>query len=87
MVSAIETSDLKLSGDLVQTSKNCDAKHGRTFNSSAADLDKRWHETGRSCGCVFWWKPGYCDLLSYVTFLLDGWPVFCCFSFSTRELV
>ena len=87
-MSAIETSDLKLSGDLVQTSKNCDAKHGRTFNSSAADLDKRWHETGRSCGCVFWWKPGYCDLLSYVTFLLDGWPVFCFFfSFSTRELV
>ena len=38
---AIETSDLKLSGDLVQTSKNCDAKHERTFNSSAADLDKR----------------------------------------------
>ena len=75
MESAIETSDLKLSGDLVQTSKNCDAKHGRTFNSSAADLNKRWHETGRSCGCVFWWKTGYCDLLSYVTFLLDGWPV------------
>ena len=87
MVSAIETSDLKLSGDLVQTSKNCDAKHERMFNSSTADLDKRWHETGRSCGCVFWWKPGYCDLLSYVTFLLDGWLVFCCFSFSTRELV
>ena len=62
MVSAIETSDLKLSGDLVQTSKNCDAKHGRTFNSSAADLDKRCHETGRSCGGVFWWKPGNCDL-------------------------
>ena len=39
MVSAIETSDL------VQTSKNCDAKHERTFNSSAADLDKRWLET------------------------------------------
>ena len=66
MESAIETSDLKLSGDLVQKSKNCDAKHERTFNSSAADLD-----TGRSCGCVFWWKPGYRDLLSYVTFLLD----------------
>ena len=64
MVSAIETSsELKLSGDLVQTSKNCDAKHERTFNSSAADLDKRWHDTGRSCGCVFWWKPGYRDLL------------------------
>ena len=41
---------LKLSGDLVQTSKNCDAEHERTFNSSAADLDKRWLETGRSCG-------------------------------------
>ena len=79
MKSAIVTSDLKLSGDLVQTSKNCDAKHERTFNSSAADLDKRWHETGRSCGCVFWWKPRYRDLLSYVTFLLDMWPVFCCF--------
>ena len=24
-------------GDLVQTSKNCDAKHERTFNSSATD--------------------------------------------------
>ena len=80
MKSAIETSDWKLSGDLVQTSKNCDAKHERTFNSSAADLDKRWHETGRSCGCVFWWKPWYRDLLSYVTFLLDVWPVFCFFS-------
>ena len=34
----IETSDLKLSGDLVQTSKNCDAEHERTFNSSAACL-------------------------------------------------
>ena len=41
MVSAIETSDLKLSGDLVQTSKNCDAEYGRTFNSSTTDLDKR----------------------------------------------
>ena len=40
MKSAIETSDLKLSGELVQTSKNCDAKHERTFNSSTADLDK-----------------------------------------------
>ena len=41
MESAIETLDLKLSGDLVQTSKNRDAKHERTFNSSAADLDMR----------------------------------------------
>ena len=40
-MSAIETSDLKLSGDLVQTSKNCDAEYGRTFNFSATDLDKR----------------------------------------------
>ena len=72
MVSAIVTSDLKLSGDLVQMSKNSDAEYGRTFNSSATDLDKCWHESGRSCGCVFWWKPGYCDLLSYVTFLLEG---------------
>ena len=86
-MSASETSDLTLSGDPVQTFKNCDAKHGRTLNSFAADLDKRWHETGRSCGCVFWWKPGNCDLLSYVTFLLDVWPVLRCFSFGTRELV
>ena len=28
--------------DLVQTSKNCDAKHERTFNSSATDLDNGW---------------------------------------------
>ena len=40
-MSAIETSDLILSGDLVQTSKNCDAEYGRTFNSSTTDLDKR----------------------------------------------
>ena len=32
MESAIETSDLKLSGELVQVSKNCDAKHERMFN-------------------------------------------------------
>ena len=38
-------------------------------------------------GAYRWWKPGYRDLLSYVTFLLDMWPVFCCFSFGTRELV
>ena len=25
------------------------------------------------------------DLLSYVTFLLDMWPILCCFSFGTRE--
>ena len=30
-------------GDLVQTFKNYDAKHERTFNSSATDLDK-WLE-------------------------------------------
>ena len=87
MESAIETSDLKLSGDLVQTSKNCDAEHERTFNSSTADLDMCWHETGRSCGYVFWWKAGYCDLLSYVMFLLHKSSIFCCFSFSMRELV
>ena len=29
------------------------------------------------------WKPGYRDLSKYVTFLLDMWPVFCCFSFDT----
>ena len=35
-----------------------------------------------------WWKPGYRDLLSYVTFLLVmWWPVLGCFSFSTREPV
>ena len=38
MKSAIETSDL--SGDLVQTSKNRDAKHERMFNSPASALDK-----------------------------------------------
>ena len=32
MDSAIETSDLKLSGELVQVSQNCDAKHERMFN-------------------------------------------------------
>ena len=25
-------------------------------------------------GAYLWWKPGYRDLLSYVTFLLDMWP-------------
>ena len=38
-------------------------------------------------GAYCWWKPGYRDLLSYVTCLLDVWPVLCCFSFGTRELV
>ena len=38
-------------------------------------------------GTYRWWKPGYRDLLSNVTFLLDMWPVLCFFSFSTRELV
>ena len=39
-------------------------------------------------GAYCWWKPGYRDLLSYVTFLLDMWPVLCCcFFFGTRELV
>ena len=38
-------------------------------------------------GAYCWWKLGYCDLLSYVTFLLDMWPVLCCFSFGTREPV
>ena len=38
-------------------------------------------------GACWWWKLGYRDLLSYVTFLLDMWPVLCCFSFGTRELV
>ena len=47
MESAIETSDLKLSGDLVQTFKNCDAEHERTFNSSATDLDNGWNKSGR----------------------------------------
>ena len=28
-------------------------------------------------GAYCWWKLGYRDLLSYVTFLLDIWPVFC----------
>ena len=30
-------------------------------------------------GAYFWWIPGYRDLLSYVTLLLDMWPVLCCF--------
>ena len=47
MESAIETSDWKLSGDLVQTSKNCDAKHESKFNSSATDLDNGWNESER----------------------------------------
>ena len=28
-------------------------------------------------GAYCWWKPGYCDLLSCVTFLLDIWSVLC----------
>ena len=28
-------------------------------------------------GAHCWWKPGYRDLLSYVTFLLVMWPVLC----------
>ena len=39
-------------------------------------------------GAYCWWKPGHRDLLSCVTFLLVmWWPVLCCFSFGTRELV
>ena len=34
-------------GGLVQTSKNRDAKHERTFNSSATDLDNGWNKSGR----------------------------------------
>ena len=34
-------------GDLVQTFKYYDAKHDRTFNSSATDLDKCWNKSGR----------------------------------------
>ena len=42
----------------------------------------------QSMGTYRWWKPGYRDLLSCVTFLLVVWPVLCFFfSFSTRELV
>ena len=33
-----------------------------------------------------WWTPGYRDLLSYVTFLMDLWFVLY-FSFGTRDLV
>ena len=33
-------------GDLVQTFKNCGAKHERTFNSSATDHDKYWNKSG-----------------------------------------
>ena len=28
-------------------------------------------------GAYCWWKPGYRDLLSYETFLLDMWLVLC----------
>ena len=35
-------------------------------------------------GAYCWWKPGYRDLLSYVTFLLDMWTVLCCFFSSAR---
>ena len=28
-------------------------------------------------GAYCWWKPGYRDLLSCVTILLDMWPVLC----------
>ena len=30
-------------------------------------------------GVYCWWKPGYRDLSSYETFLVDMWPVLCCF--------
>ena len=39
-------------------------------------------------GAYCWWKPGNCDLLRYVTFLMViWWLVLRCFSFSTLELV
>ena len=38
-------------------------------------------------GAYCWWKPEYRNQLSYVTLLLDMWPVLCCLSFGTRELV
>ena len=41
-------------------------------------------------GAYCWWKPGYRDLLSYVTFLLVMWWTVvccCCCFFSMRELV
>ena len=38
-------------------------------------------------GAYCWWKSGYRNQLSYVTLLLVIWPVLCCFSFGTRELV
>ena len=59
-------------GDLVQTSKNCSVKHERTFNFSAADLRQVLEQVWKMMWYVFWWKPGYSDLLSYVTFLLEG---------------
>ena len=31
------------------------------------------HVTQAVSGTCRWWKPGYCDLLSYVTFLLVMW--------------
>ena len=42
-----------------------------------------WRAVSGTCR---WWKPGYRDLLSYVTFLPVMWLVLCCFSFSTLEI-
>ena len=37
-------------------------------------------------GAYCWWKPGYRDLLSYVTFLLDMGPVLCCCFFPSARV-
>ena len=75
------------------------ARHVSTWLIVPASYDEytAWVKSGnvaskhvwkRVNGAYCWWKLGYRDLLSYVTFLLvTWWLVFCCFSFSTRELV
>ena len=80
MESAIETSDLKLSGDLVQTSKNCDAKHERTFNSSATDLYNGWTSLEGDVGTysVETWVPWPIELCDVSSGRVIG--IFCCFS-------
>ena len=68
MESAVETSGLKLSGIWYKCARNCGAKHGANVqlccNRSRHVLEQVW----KVIWYVFWWKPGYRDLLSYVTF-------------------
>ena len=70
MESVIETSDLKLSGDLVQTSKNCDAKHERNFqlfcSRSRQALARDWKELWVRVLVEIWvpWPIELCDVSS-----------------------